>query len=280
MLKSIFISAFLTALSIAVGHSAWMLWQQPDALAWWGVILSTAPMLVFLGWVFVSSAARTANTLWPVLGISSAGVVLLAVSGNQAVLPWVYALGFGLGGNLTYEFWYSRFGRTSSEALKLGSKLPAMSLEDEQGNPVNTDELSGALLLMFYRGNWCPLCMAQIREVAEEYQALAARGVQTLLISSQPHDNTASLARKFDVDFRFLVDKDNQVARKLGILAENGTPAGLQALGYTSDTAMPTVVLTDASKTIIFCDETDNYRVRPEPATFLRLFDEAAGTAS
>jgi hypothetical protein len=59
----------------------------------------------------------------------------------------------------------------------------------------------------------------------------------------------------------------------LQIKAENGLPMGLQALGYDSDTVMPTVVMTNDEGVIIFADLTDNYRVRPEPEDFLKVFD-------
>ena len=38
---------------------------------------------------------------------------------------------------------------------------------------------------------------------------------------------------------------------------------------------MPTVIITDAERRIIFTHQTDNYRVRPEPATFLRALADA-----
>lgn len=76
--------------------------------------------------------------------------------------------------------------------------------------------------------------------------------------------------------FHFLVDRDNAVARQLGIVAVDGTPTSLRVLGYDGDTAMPTVVLTDHSQRILFCDETDNYRARPEPEDFLKLLDGIA----
>jgi len=88
--------------------------------------------------------------------------------------------------------------------------------------------------------------MAQIREVAGEYRALAEKGVEVMLISSQPSENTADLAKKFDAPMTFLTDVDNQMAKKLAIVDENGLPMGLQALGYDSDTVMPTVLITDA----------------------------------
>ena len=118
------------------------------------------------------------------------------------------------------------------------------------------------------------MCL-MLREVAAEYSELAKKGVSLLMISPQSHSNTASLAQKFDVPMTFLVDKDLKAAKLLGIAALGGLPTGLEALGYDSDTVMPTVIITDADHRIIYADQTDNYRVRPEPATFLQVLADA-----
>jgi hypothetical protein len=77
------------------------------------------------------------------------------------------------------------------------------------------------------------------------------------------------------VPFRFLVDTGNSTAEQLGIAIDNGIPFGFQVLGYDSDTVMPTVVVTDAAGTILMADQTDNYRIRPEPQTFLKVLEDA-----
>lgn len=274
--KSIFLGTYMPALALAVGHALWCLAADPGDLAWWGVLAGCAPGALFFARVFLAPVARTRALMWPVFAAHAFGTLLLLASGSREALPWGYVLSVGWAGSLLYQLWYSRFGRTGSAALARGRTLPDLVLEDAEGRVVRVHDLPGALLVIFYRGNWCPLCVAQIREVAGQYRELAARGVETLLVSSQPAGHTADLAARFDVPLRFLVDRDNRAARSLGILAKNGTPPGLQALGYESDTAMPTVVLTDAARTILFCDETDNYRVRPEPDTFLRILDAAA----
>jgi hypothetical protein len=69
----------------------------------------------------------------------------------------------------------------------------------------------------------------------------------------------------------FLRDPNSIAAKQLGILHKWGTPMGMQLLGYDSDTVMPTVILTDTQGQIIFSDQTDNYRVRPEPAVIEAL---------
>jgi len=102
------------------------------------------------------------------------------------------------------------------------------------------------------------------------------RSPPCLLIARQPEANTRALAKRFDVPIRFCVDQDGQLARKLGIEHIGGTPFLMDALGYDADSVLPTVLITDPNRTIIFADMTDNYRVRPEPSTFLAALDAYA----
>ena len=159
-----------------------------------------------------------------------------------------------------YLVWYSKFdNRSENNILKVGQTLPGFQLEDGQANTVSTNNFKGnPSIYMFYRGNWCPLCMAQIKEIAGQYKELEKRGVNMVLVSPQPHKYTASLAKKFQVGFHFLVDKGNQVARRLNILSKNGLPFGFQALGYDSDTVMPTIIITDKNGKILFADLTSH----------------------
>jgi len=82
------------------------------------------------------------------------------------------------------------------------------------------------------------------------------------------------LAKQFQVDFEYLRDDSNQAARALGIVDAGGTPAGLEALGYDSDTVMPTVFIVDAEGRLVYQHLTDNYRIRPEPDLFIQVLRE------
>ncbi len=152
---------------------------------------------------------------------------------------------------------------------------------DNNGRTLSSGSFSGQpALWLFYRGNWCPLCMAQIEEVAERYRELAARGVEVLLVSPQPAEHSRKLAARFDVPMRFLVDPGNRAARALGILAADGVPLGMQMFGYDTETVLPTVLLVDAEGRILWSDQTDNYRIRPEPETFLAVLEAQSPPAS
>jgi len=171
-------------------------------------------------------------------------------------------------------FWYSDLDREPSPVLSVGRILPEFHVDTEFGQPVSSRALHGRpAVWLFFRGNWCPLCMAQIQEVADRYKQLEARGAQIALVSPQSHEHTRSLARRFSVPFRYFVDRDGRAARELGILHESGVPLGIP--GYGSDTVFPTVIVTDAEGRILLANQTDNYRVRPDPETFLAALDTA-----
>ncbi len=277
-LKSVFISLYVTALVIVSGHAAWALWTTGLSGGWIGVAISAWAWLVFFVYLFTVRVARTSEELlgWRVMTwIGLVFVCLFGYGQPDFSVQILYVFGVGVLGSHLYVFWYSRLGRSSSTQLVVGARLPAFDLQDESEQPVASGSWVGKpTLVLFYRGNWCPLCMAQIKEVAAQYQQLDALGVRVVLVSPQPHANTRSLAAKFNVPFVFLVDAGNRAARQLGIEARQGTPKGMEVLGYDNDTVMPTVLITDAQGTLVFADLTDNYRVRPEPEDFLKVLND------
>ncbi len=275
-LKAVYISAFVTFVLVASAYSVWRALQGPW-LPWVGALLTTLPPALFVVRIYtVGDVARTSPRMSgyiavAVVGLAVAGGSYFVGAGDQGALLLAVA---GLTSLVVYTYWYSNLPRTENRALAVGQPLPRFELETEDGRTVDSSSFLGKpLLLLFYRGNWCPLCTAQIREVAGQYRELAARDVQVVLASPQPHRNTRQLANKYDVPFHFLVDTDHKASKRLGIFAKDGLPAGLQVLGYSSDTVWPTVIMTDANGMILFADLTDNYRVRPEPDAFLAVFE-------
>jgi len=271
-IKSIFISiAIMFWLAVFIG----VLIEGFYSHEWhFGLLLSTLVPLLFLARLFIFKTPRTSRNPLAVLLLIIVGFSLEAFYFFDAggVPDALLLSGFTLVLWLFYIFWYSIFPNRRSDQLEIGKTLSHLSFIDQNGETINTDRFEGKkVIFLFYRGNWCPLCMAQIKEISEHYRELKDLGAEVLLISPQPHKFTVSLARKIDVPFWFLTDIDGQVAKKLGIFVKGGTPLGMEVLGFESDTVLPTVVITDEKGTILYTDQTDNYRVRPEPETFLTI---------
>lgn len=276
-LKSLFISLLVFTAVLIAGYSVWK-FGTGGSWGWLGVILTAVPVVLYFLNLYHYKTPRTSENLTPLTIVIDIGVLLTLYSRYQGVSePGVVPLALlMLIGWTAYVHWYSKLKRPDAPKLVVGEKLPAVTLYDLNGRPVPASDFAGQkTLYIFYRGNWCPFCMAQIREIAGQYRQLAERGVQVVLVSPQPQEKTAVLARKFDAPMRFLVDKDNAAARKLGIAHEHGIPAGYELLGYDAETVLPTALLVDENGRILHADLTGNYRIRPEPAQFLRILDEA-----
>jgi len=280
VVKSIFVMIYIPALVFGAGKSSYILYTNGMTYQWLGALIATlVPAVIIVPIFAAANKARLPSVLpWMTAAVVGSAVAIFGlVQGEEPTKALIYCFGFGITGSFLYNFWYSRLGdRTKDQVIEVGKKLPAFELSTTSGESFSSKDLQGSpVLMMFYRGNWCPLCMAQIKEVVAQYKELSAKGVRVLLVSSQPDDNTEGLAKKFEVPFEFMVDKDNRAAESLKILHKNGTPMGLQVRGYTSDTAMPTVVITDAKGKVIFADLTDNYRLRPEPDVFIDVLNAA-----
>jgi peroxiredoxin len=281
LLKSVFISSFIAWL-ILLSFFAFIRLSNggEPLLSWFGLGMAAFSPLLFFIKAFLFRSPRTPRHPVEYSILCGLGVAITLVMsyrfGAAAGSIHIWA-GFTLLGWFAYLRWYSVFNGRHSKALRTGSELPEFRLESLEGHVVSSESFKARPhLLLFYRGNWCPFCTAQIEELAAAYQHLDQLGVKVILISPQSTGKNQALAARFDIPLVFLRDPDNAAARQLGIVHNWGTPMGLQLLGYGSDTVMPTVILTDAAGRIVYSDQTDNYRARPEPGMLIEVIKKNA----
>ena len=273
--KQIFISAFSSVPPVLAADAARQGARAPrgDRAGWFLMAAIHALPGAYFAAGFLRPRARMSPNL---VGLQAATAVGLALSLRFAArhpVAWGLAVAEAFGW-LAYTRWYSWFGREPSAALAIGATLPPDLAFVEHGRePVTSADLRGRpTVLLFYRGNWCPLCMAQVGEMAARWREVERTGAQVVLVSPQDEVHTRSLAARHGVGFRYLRDEGLVAARRLGIFDANGTPAGM--IGYEGDTVLPTLVVTDSEGRIIFADQTDNYRIRPTPDTVLAALGE------
>ena len=275
-LKSAFVGIYMTGNIALFLIAVYKLISDGSSLAWVGTAIASGAVSCLFCLYYAGHLPRTTRHIPALLVATTFGTVLAGIGlaygreGQAANPPFLAALALSMAGTLAYLYWYSILERPAANALRVGETLPALNLADETGQAVGIESLFGVpLLLVFYRGNWCPLCMAQVRELADQCREFQQRGVTVVLISPQPQNKSAKLAKRLGTPFRFLVDPGGQAARKLGIGHIGGLPLGLQVFGYHTDTVLPTVIVTDKNGKIVFVDKTENYRMRPGLETLL-----------
>ena len=276
-----FILPFILLNMIGGLGSAVMLFLSDGNLMWLGSFLTTFPLPFFL--MVLTNAfgiARTSSRLPLIQVLSLVGVVLvgytLNAAGGPQTLSQFAALGLA-GVGIAFVLWFvwsfSSYGREKSKSIVKGRTLPDMQLSRLDGSSVASSSFIGhKTLLIFFRANWCPFCMNQLKEVKKQAQVLKNLGVQVKFISNQGVEHSKKLAAQLDLPahFEILQDDELKAAKALGIEDMGGTPVGMSA--YPGDTVMATAITLDEDGKVTFGDETDNYRVRPHPDSFIPLF--------
>ncbi len=269
-IKHFFPIPFVASLFISTLYTGYQWFTTDYSLNWLGAFIAVAPMLGFFTYIMVGSVARVPRHLPFQLSGATIGFAICIV--NFETVSFLIALIVGVIGSCLYVFWYTPLDRSSSH-ISIGKPLPSFTIKDIDGNTINSEQLNNKALWMFIRGNWCPLCVAQVKEMAQQYQDIKDLGADIFMISSQPEKESKKLAKRFDAPMTFLVDKDNKAAKALGIDHIAGVPFGMP--GYDIDTALPTVIITDSQGLVVFADQTDDYRIRPEPESFINILKSA-----
>ena len=105
-------------------------------------------------------------------------------------------------------------------ALQPGQMILDFELPDATGKLVKSSDLrqTGPLLILFYRGTWCPFCNLTVKAYQEQLQSFQDRGVTLVAISPQTPDHSLTLQEKHHLKFPVLSDSGNGVARQFGIV--------------------------------------------------------------
>lgn len=278
-LKRYFPLPWMGLLTLAFLHSLYAIFHPAIApLAWLGSAIATLTPIVFMLGIMLSGKGRVSPQFnWHWLPVTL-GLLLIGtahVLSPASIWPLVYGLILAAGGMLAYDHWYSRLGRGEA-AVTEGDQFPTLPFLDANGEPVFSDDWQGQkTLILFYRGNWCPLCVAQVKELAERYQTIADRGYRVVCISPQSQEHTASIAERFSVPMQFLSDPQAQAADSLGIRHSAGVPAGMT--GYDPDTVFPSIFVLDEQGRVVKTFLNDNYRDRPDPDALLATLEQLSG---
>ncbi|KAM0247583.1 hypothetical protein ACHAQJ_009802 [Trichoderma viride] len=165
--------------------------------------------------------------------------------------------------------------------IQPGEKLPEFILSDARGKPVSSVDLlaKGPLLIMFYRGGWCPFCNLTLRAFQQRLEDFQARGVTLVAITPEQPDASLTTAEKNELKFPVLTDDQLIFAHKLHIVWKqpkelvdlvNGGGAELEKRhgNDSSEMVVPTTLLVDQKGVVrnLFAEADWMKRLEPQEA--------------
>ncbi len=105
-------------------------------------------------------------------------------------------------------------------ALGVNDIAPDFTLADARGGQVTLSarRRMGPVVLVFYRGAWCPYCNAELRAYQRLLPDFAAAGASLMAVSPQLPDGSLSMAERNALTFDVLSDVGLEAAEAFGIV--------------------------------------------------------------
>ena len=174
-------------------------------------------------------------------------------------------------------------------ATGVGDVAPSFVLPNASGSDVALASLlaEGPVIVVWYRGGWCPYCNLTLRAYQERLDEITGLGATLVAISSELPDKALSTREKNELAFEVLTDEDNRVAKEYGVVFDltedvhrrynelfgvdghNGQASGELPLAATY------VIDTDGRVTYAFLHH--DYRERAEPQEVVDGLRETVG---
>lgn len=107
-----------------------------------------------------------------------------------------------------------------NEPIGLGETMPNFVLPDADGKEVTLqDQLAkGPVVVTFYRGTWCPFCRKALGSIEESVGDINKQGATVWAVSPQTAEHAVDLREQLGLSYELLVDHDNTLADRLGLM--------------------------------------------------------------
>ncbi len=173
----------------------------------------------------------------------------------------------------------------ASHALQPGAIAPDFILPNVDGRSVRlyTELERGPVVLVFYRGGWCPYCNIHLRGFQKSLADFKAAGAQVVAISPQLPDQSLTTQEKAELAFPVLSDVGLNTARAFRVAFE--LPKALLDLYADFDVLlensngaegskelpMPSTFVIRADRIIAYAHVEADFTRRSEPLEVLNL---------
>jgi len=176
---------------------------------------------------------------------------------------------------------------SAQTGLKVGEKAPEFIGVDYSGKTLNLKTLLAkhkAVVLFFYRGQWCPYCNKQISHLQDSLQLLTGKGAFVVGVTPETGENINKTIDKTHASFAIIQDKGYKImqAYQVNYVVDAAMLSKLKGYGVdleknngNTDHVLPvpaTYVINKSGK-IIYAHVDKDYTKRPPVSDLLKVLN-------
>ena len=118
-----------------------------------------------------------------------------------------------------------------AQGIMVGTKAPLFTAIDAENNQfVLGEEIKkGPVVIIFYRGFWCPVCNKHLASMQDSLKLIEATGARVIAVSPEKPEYLDKMAEKTKAEFTLLYDEDYKIADAYDVTF---APSGMQIFTY------------------------------------------------
>jgi len=111
------------------------------------------------------------------------------------------------------------FSQREKSSVLVGQKAPEFSAIDQNGNMVNSQDIlnNEELIVVFYRGEWCPYCNKHLKLLEEHVSDFKKAGARLVAITPEIPVSISKTIEKTKAEYSILYDKDARIMKAYGV---------------------------------------------------------------
>ena len=84
------------------------------------------------------------------------------------------------------------------EGLFINSKAPDFKAKDQNGNEIVLKDIrkKGPVVLLFYRGYWCPYCSKELQKLEDSLSLIKEKGAQIIAVTPEKQEGISKTLEK------------------------------------------------------------------------------------
>jgi peroxiredoxin len=169
------------------------------------------------------------------------------------------------------------------EGLFIASKAPDFKAKDQNGKEVRLKDLlkEGKVVLVFYRGQWCPYCNKELSRLQDSLQLIKDKGATLIAVSPEKPENISKTIEKTKAEYPILYDEGLKIMKAYEVEFEvpENTITRYRNAGIDLEKSnggngkylpVPAIYIIDKESTVTYRFFEPDYKKRPSVAEILK----------
>jgi peroxiredoxin len=174
------------------------------------------------------------------------------------------------------------FAQNNPKGLAVNTTAPDFTAKDQNGQEfhLKSSLQKGPVLLVFYRGQWCPFCNKELKSLEDSLSLITGKGATLVAVTPELEVNVTKTITKTGAKYPILHDEDLKIMKSYDVAYPVDSVWTARYMKFGVDIAknngsngnnlpVPAVYVIDRKGVIVYRFFEPDFRIRPSVAEMI-----------